>query len=82
MRGACSAEGRPHQWQRVAALPDSTPEKARNIILEVSFDETKEDIRVDGATGAHHVMIIHARLTTQVDSGEFADADIPLPTSV
>ena len=27
-------------------------------------------------------MIIHARLTTQVDSGEFADADIPLPTSV
>ena len=68
--------------QRVTALMDSAAEKARNIILEVSFDETKEDIRVDGATGTHHVMIIHARLTTQVDSGEFADADIPLPTSV
>ena len=51
-------------------------------ILEVSFDETKENIRCAQTVGSQHVLMCQARLGVQTPEFDFIDRDIICPTTV
>lgn len=51
------------------------------VVLQVSFDETKEDLRCENTTGTHHVLMCQAYLAMQTQEG-WTERPIVCPTTV